>query len=90
MAVDEAADLGGKKMEEGGLELRKGREGWHWGDARAGWRRESAGPDCRQDSRLKLGYDAGSSRSCRPGLEDITGDMAEEAEKVRLRRAQEM
>lgn len=90
MAVDEAADLGGKQMEEGGLELRQGREGWRWGDARAGRRRESVGPDRRQDSGLEFGYDAGSSRFIsRPGVEEKTGDVAEEAEEVELRRAQE-
>lgn len=47
MAVDETADLGREEMEEGGLKLRKGREGWFCGSARAGRRRESTGSDCR-------------------------------------------
>ncbi len=87
MAVDETADLEGKEMEEGGLKLRKGREGWFCSSARAGWMREGAGSDCRQGSGLGFGsgYDAGCLRFCRPRLEDAICDVAKEAEKVRSR-----
>ncbi len=87
MAVDETADLGGEEMEEGGLKLRKGRERWFCGSARAGWRRESAGSDCRQGAGLRFGfgYDAGFLRFGRPRLEDAICDVAKEAEKMKSR-----
>ena len=96
--VDEVADLGRETVEDGGLELQEGRGWCFWEGARIGWGREGTGSDCGQGSGLGLGLGLGLGFGCdaavlrfsRPGLEDLTGDAAEEAEEVESRPAQDI